>query len=263
MSIIVEKHYIQLPHTPNIQYLQQIDINILQANTSSSNYRIGLGFIYTLLRAPEEEVPEEEPEEEKDETQQKLEEIEKKFRGLVSLGRSLGLTMAADNLEWYLDGNGGVKEMDSDWLRGFIETRHAIEVNQGRFEESFYERAKQLEDGETLVFREQWDNMYWGIQPKLYLAVGTSTIESHGDFTLVRNGNTVTIEGNVRNNWWDVYDWDPQKSSYYGVSQDDANFLQEHGGAKNFDMKSEWNQIIYGEIEFRWWWIDRQDYWWY
>ena len=76
------------------------------------------------------------PEPETPELTAKLDRIAQTYREMIKAARAKGHNVAADNLQRFLDGTGGVKKIDVAWLRSFSATKDAERINQERFENS-------------------------------------------------------------------------------------------------------------------------------
>jgi hypothetical protein len=197
----------------------------------------------------------------------RLNEIEANYRSMIQSARDRGYEVAAQNLEHFLAGTGGVRTLSSSWLRGFDAVTTAERTNQQRFENSLEALASQLADGETRTFNDHWDRMLTAsTTTELYYASGTSTIRSTGNFTLTRAGNVITITGTVNHHWFDPYDWHAGLAAFipgYGVISDsDALLLQQHRGAAPFDMEADWTQSVSGQVEIIDWWPDSVTFTW-
>lgn len=181
----------------------------------------------------------------------RLDEIERNYRSIVADGRGHGYNVAADNLERFLAGTGGVKNENVTWLRGFAEITAAERTNQGRFESSLNDQANQMHHGDRRTFTDHWDRMLTG-SGELYYASGTSTIRSTGNFSLEMIENEVSISGTVTHHWFDPYDWHAGLSAFVpghgSVSDADALLLQRYRGARQFDMQADWTQTLSGHI---------------
>lgn len=76
------------------------------------------------------------------------------------------------------------------------------------------------------------------------LAVGTSAVQSEGNFNVRRNGNIIHIQGEVTHSWKDQYDfhkWQPYA--------DGALALSDASRAKKFDFGAEWKQRVVGSVQ--------------
>lgn len=197
-----------------------------------------------------------------------LDKIEKTYREYVKIGREKKLSEAADNLEHFLNGSGDDKILSREKAREKSFVRDGESTNRKRFEGSFRGKGKtaskilELNDGETINVRDNWDYKV-GYLPKgsilspsrshllrgdmdEALSTGTSFVKSEGDFQARRKENIVFIEGVVSHGWGDRYDFDPMQSGGGG-----AVALERAGRAKNFDIKSNWKQKVYGTVEIK------------
>lgn len=197
----------------------------------------------------------------------KVSAIRSEYRKMIKNARALGVDVAADNLERFIEGSGGTKNESVEWLRGFSPITKAEGVNQKRFESTLTDLAYDLADGETKDLSEYWDRMLTGsVFSELFYASGTSTITSEGEFTLTRDGNVVSISGSVTHNWHDPYDWHAGLTAFIPgsgvVSDEDAIFLEQYGGANLFEMEAVWTQTLEAEIVIRRLWFDTTDFKW-
>ena len=75
-----------------------------------------------------------------------------------------------------------------------------------------------------------------------------------------RNGNCISITGNIDHYWWDPYDWHAGLAAYVpgfgSVSDEDALRLEKAGRAMAFLMESEWTQEGKGSYVIRKLWFD-------
>lgn len=202
-----------------------------------------------------------------EELEQRLDDIERRYRDMIQAARDRGADVAADNLERFLAGTGGTKVLSVNWLRGFDAITEAERLNQERFENTLKDLAAALKPGETRSFTDHWDRMLTAdTTTELYYASGTSTIRSTGNFQLKRNGDTVEITGTVNHHWFDPYDWHAGLAAYIpgfgSISDADALLLQQHRDAKSFDMESDWQQTVTGTVTVRDWWFDSAEFTW-
>lgn len=210
---------------------------------------------------------EEKKEEETPELKKRLDAIAKNYQDMIDAARKKGHNVAADNLERFLKGIGGVKPMEVKWLRSFEATTDAERVNQKRFEVSLTKEAKKVKHGDKKTFKDYWDKMFTASKlTELYYASGTSTIRSTGTFSLEGIENLVSIGGTVKHHWFDPYDWHEGLSAFIpgfgNVSDEDALLLQQHRGAKLFQMEADWTQSLYGKIVHHDYWFDDESYSW-
>lgn len=179
----------------------------------------------------------------------KIAEITQKFQTAISNARLIGFNVAADNLDLFLKGTGGIvdnsgniqpKVMDVTWLRSNDAVTDAEQFNQQRFETSLNNFARTLNDGETKSFSVTLPILTFTASrfTELYYASGTSKIQSSGTFELTRSGNTVTVTGTVGDHWFDQYVWAAGKSTYIpgsGVIPDSDALLLQQGLVTEFD----------------------------
>lgn len=195
-------------------------------------------------------------------TEKELDAIEARYRQMVSAARKLGFSVAADNLEHFLDGGGTDKVISSSWLRKYGPITSAEDTNLGRFEKSLKKEADKLVDGQTKTFTDYWDKtLYANPMTELYFASGGSSIKSTGTFKLSRKGNKVTIKGDVNHHWFDPYDWHAGLTAFVpgfgNISDADALKLETHRGASPFLMYSDYTHSLSGWVETDRW----TDYW--
>jgi hypothetical protein len=200
-------------------------------------------------------------------SEERLDQIEAAYRAMIADARADGYNVAADNLQRFLDGIGGIKTESVIWLRDFSAVTDAERTNQERFENLLTELAYTIPDGGSRTFNDHWDRMLTASQAtELYYASGTSSIKSTGSFTLTRSGNVITVTGTVRHHWYDPYDWHAQLGAWvpgHGfISDADALLLEQHRGAKPFEMEAGWTQTVSGRIEIVDWWFDNVGYTW-
>ncbi|MES0490391.1 MAG: hypothetical protein ABUK01_10390 [Leptospirales bacterium] len=186
---------------------------------------------------------------------------------MITSAREDGYDVAADNLERFLDGTGGVKKLSVSWLRGFESVLDAEEKNRERFEGSLSDIADKMKDNSTRNFHDYWDRSLTASQfGELYYASGTSTITSHGNFKLVMNGEYVTITGIVKHRWWDPYNWHAGLAAYIpgfgSISDEDALLLQKHRGAAPFRMEAHWSQKLSAKIKIIDYWFNDENFQW-
>ena len=178
-----------------------------------------------------------------------LAEIEKTYRDMIAAARRKGKNVAADNLEYFLSGRGGTRILDWNWVRSFNSVISSESLNKARFESKLKEKARTLANGEKITFYDYYDAMNTAnVFSEMYYASGTFTVSSYGEFSLIRNGCTVTIAGNLDHRWHDDYDWHIGLSAYIpgfgNVEDSDARCLEINGLARSFKMLSTWTQKL-------------------
>jgi len=189
-----------------------------------------------------------------DPEQTRVDAIVKKYRDMIAAARADGKNVAADNLQHWLDGKGGVRKIDVKWLRGFGCVTDAEDTNKGRFETSLNKQANGASHGDKKTFTDHWDRMFTAsTRDELYYASGTSTLTSKGTFELSVIENEVTIGGTVLQHWHDPYDWHAGLSAYIpgfgSISDADALLVEKLRGAKPFEMEADWTQSLSGLIK--------------
>ena len=179
----------------------------------------------------------------------------------------MGLDFAADNLERFLDGKGGTKIIKRVEARQFDAIKEAEDANRTRFEESFLQAGNILKpqhkfnaaligikDGQTKnLGTDDWEREFHFFDQLIQLVtgeadfalgVGRTEFISEGAFTATRKGNVIHIKGVVDNAWKDTYDFEPDQPF-----ADGALALQDHRGARPFDIRAGWKQKVQGTIE--------------
>jgi len=193
----------------------------------------------------------------------KLDEIEKRYRTMIDRARAIGWNVAAANLEYFLAGVGGVRDISRDWLMSFNVAQDGVERIKMYFEsQTFVKAALNLREGKRITISDFWvADIYANPMTELYYASGASKITGNGTFTLLRTGNVVSIKGSVSFSWNDDYDWHlglfAEVPGFGTVSDEDGLLMQEHRGAKTFQMRSMWTSSVIGFISpssksFKW-----------
>jgi hypothetical protein len=175
--------------------------------------------------------------------------LKKNYLEMIEKARQRNFNMAADCLQWWLDGTGFTKTINFNWLRRNNEVIVAERVNLERFENDshFIIFLKALKDGETDTYSTHFDHQFTGgIFRELYYVCGTSTITSTCYFTVVKKKDNFILSGKVIHKWWDRYDWHKGATAYINgfgnVKDSDALLVEKYCGAKPFDMRGEWQQ---------------------
>ena len=194
----------------------------------------------------------------------KADEIRNKYNEMIADARKDGKHFAADNLQYFIDGKGGTKNVPLITLNKFAAFTSSVEKNQSRFEKQIEAVAYKLKDGESQVIQDYWDAVVDpSIFSELFYASGKSQVTSRGKITVTRKGNEIIISGTVANVWKDPYNWNPGMSAHIpghgNVSDNDGIYLEQHGGAKSYMLMSTWHTIISGKIIIRPYWFDSVD----
>ncbi|KIC00272.1 hypothetical protein OA93_01285 [Flavobacterium sp. KMS] len=169
---------------------------------------------------------------------------------MIEKSRARNFNMAADCLQWWLDGSGFTKNINFNWLRKQREVIAAEEENIERFED----RLKNENFDKTLIkvgdFIDYNNKLHYmftgGIFGELYYTCGTSTIISECNFKITKMKDNFVLSGTIVHSWWDRYDWHKGANAFiYGfgnVGDSEALLVEKYCGAKPFDMRSQWQQ---------------------
>lgn len=157
--------------------------------------------------------------------------------------------VASTNLAHFMDGKGGVKYIDYEWLRSFKEVKAIEDSLQKDVNDQAQSIAPTLADGETKVFNLKPTSpmIYFPggfYTTELYWASGSSTIKVTGTLELYRDGDTVHASADLFLDWRDDYDWHLGASVWipgFGRMYDhDIKMLEFCKGAKPFVLLSSW-----------------------
>lgn len=170
---------------------------------------------------------------------------------MIKKARERNYNMAADCLQWWLDGTGFTKTMDFNWLRKQREVISAENVNIERFEIDYDSKFSlfllTLEEGKTRIFITHYDKQVKaGIFGELYYASGDSTLNSRCYFKVNKKDKNYTLSGEIIHSWNDRYDWHKGANAYtpsFGsVKDSDALLVEKYCGAKPYEMRGQWKQ---------------------
>ena len=168
---------------------------------------------------------------------------------MIKKARERNFNMAADCLQWWLDGTGFTKNINFQWLRGNNEVLVAENTNIERFEKdpNLITFLKTLTDGKTDNYVAHFDRIFTGgIFRELYYVCGTSTITSTCYFHITRKKNNFVLSGKIIHKWWDRYDWHKGANAYIPnvgyVKDSDALLVEKYCGARPYEMRGEWQQ---------------------
>jgi len=174
--------------------------------------------------------------------------LKKNYLEMIRKARGRNFNMAADCLQWWLDGTGFTKNIDFEWLRKQREVIAAENLNLERFGEKLEKYGKTLKkEGDIAKYDDHFEHQVKaGIFGELYYASGDSTLSSHCYFKIVKKDNNFIVTGVIKHFWSDRYDWHKGASAYiygFGNSGDsDALLVEKYCGAQPFEMKSQWQQ---------------------
>ncbi|KIA93634.1 hypothetical protein OA93_21775 [Flavobacterium sp. KMS] len=175
--------------------------------------------------------------------------LKKNYLEMIKKARERNFNMAADCLQWWLDGTGFTKNIDFNWLRKQSEVIAAENVNLERFENDpdFIIFLKKLTDANSDTYVTHFDCKFTGgIFRELYYVCGTSTITSTCYFIVSKKKENFILSGKIIHKWWDRYDWHKGANAYINgfgyVKDSDALLVEKYCGAKPYDMRGEWQQ---------------------
>ena len=189
--------------------------------------------------------------------------IEKKFKEYVEVGKENNLPSASRYLEHYLDGRGSKINVPKSEIDQKPFLKKGAEKNAERLKDSFLnkehdfnKKIKNLREGETVNLKDHWDYKFSPLSPvdaikhfdlnknhilsgrlDEMLSTGNSHIQSSGDLFATKTNGKIIIEGIINHNWNDVYDFTPLGS--FGAG---ATTLEKFGRAKRFPIESLWKQ---------------------
>lgn len=183
--------------------------------------------------------------------------LKKNYLEMIKKARERNYNMAADCLQWWLDGTGFIKNIDFHWLRSNNEVIVAENINIERFENdpNFVTFLKTLKDGDVRPYSAHFDRPFTGgIFRELYYVCGTSTITSTCYFTVSKKKENFVLSGKIIHKWWDRYDWHKGANAYINgfgnVKDSDALLVEKYCGAKPYDMRGEWQQNFNKTFQF-------------
>lgn len=172
---------------------------------------------------------------------------------MIEKSRQRNYDMAADCLQWWLDGSGSTKNIDFHWLRKQRELIASENVNIERFENDqdskFGIFLLTLEEMKTKRFSTYYEKQVkGGVFGELYYASGDSTLSSRCYFNVIKQKNNFTLSGTIIHSWNDRYDWHKGAFAFifgFGFAKDsDALLVEKYCGAKPFEMRSQWQQTF-------------------
>ena len=202
-------------------------------------------------------------------------EVKRRLRAQVEVGRTVGLDTSADFLERFLDGKGGTVTLDRHQVRQFGSLRDAEETIQRRvIERGFlgkqegshehFEKLKNMKDGANDTLKpDEWIRDFkpkeLGVKGEIDLALATGhsklISKAMAGYKVRRKGNLIHIERTLTHTWEDKYDFNDPKENQGGSKgvvegrlTAGARALQESGAAKPFDVKANWKQHLKGTI---------------
>ena len=205
-------------------------------------------------------------EEEKQIIEKRLDEIEDEHWRRVQEWRDAGHLTAADHLERFLNGEGGIKTITREEAWRFPFAREAEAEARKRFENrsfvaksgksGFNDALKGLKEGdEPVEINDYWERVlgpggflkeWYAGDKDLARAFGKTNIKSNYEGRAERQGDTIYIAGEVTHSWNDPYDFDRFQPGSSGPL-----LLEKYGRAKKFKMKGSWVESVKGTVEVR------------
>ena len=162
-----------------------------------------------------------------------IDQIERNYRNIPPGWRKQGLTEAATNLEWFLDGSGETRFLHRDHARRFEPIREGEESTKSQVIDSLIgsgshsQTLRGLKDGESIAFGDksfkrdfnEWDFVRHLANPAtrdFALAFGNTTLNSQAHVGATRVGDEVHVEGTVDYQWPETYVFYPDRYLDFG-----------------------------------------------
>lgn len=190
-----------------------------------------------------------------------VDDIDAKARTLIWWARNRNWRVAADNLEYYLDGKQMPKRIDRNWLRGFRRYKAAEErlrlIFQTELLRTISTFAKPGKDS-NLLFNQDYKQIVTyqnGAESneELFYASGDSWIKAKGNFEIVIRKNVATVKGAVHFYWSDIYNFHKGKAVLIpltGAIPDAAMVkLVTQGRAREYRMECAYDQLLSATFE--------------
>ncbi|MBL8628006.1 MAG: hypothetical protein JNM81_00145 [Rhodospirillaceae bacterium] len=189
------------------------------------------------------------------------------YRDLSKIGRAVGLDLAADHLDQFLDKKGDLR-VDPSRLQGYPVVRDSdvriqnnfanegfVNENSGSAEEREQKRQmKNLEDGQSMRYdslnffdgvkgseraKSAISNPLSGLDAELSL--GGFGLGAKGDLNVTRNGNKFDVSGRVDYTVDDPYNFEWPYTPLAKMNDD--------GRAGNFRTRSSWSRDVIGTVD--------------
>jgi hypothetical protein len=195
-----------------------------------------------------------------------IDQIERNYRNIPPGWRKQGLTEAATNLEWFLDGSGDTRFLHRDHARRFQPIREGQDSIESQVVGSLVgsgghaKKLLDIKDGDSILFEDKtfkrdfkdWDFVRHLANPDtrdFALAFGNTTLESKAHIGATRVGDEVHVEGTVDYQWPETYVFYPDRYlDFGGFAAKGAAALEQHRGAKPFAIRSSWPRRFKGKI---------------
>jgi hypothetical protein len=164
---------------------------------------------------------------------------------------------AAKNLRRYRSGRGGVEEYSDEEIARHPALLDAEDENRTRFESFTFTgltgkpalnaRLRDLPDGQSHDFYDEWDIGVPASRPSTYLAFGKTSVTSDGEFTAHRRGDALTIRGTVAHGFGqkEVFDFEADQPGSHP-----AAVLEGAGEAAPFRMAYDRRQSVEAELRY-------------
>jgi hypothetical protein len=182
------------------------------------------------------------------------------LNGLIWTARLAGLDFAADHLERYLSGKGGVDIVSSEQAHRLDFVRDVERENRKRFENvTFLGKTLRNEDvnfklhhmnpnGLPVIIEDKWDRASDSIlehpfNPDAGLTFGRAQVTSYFIGEARREGDKIYITGNVTHTLTDTYDFQRGK-----IEAEAPLVMRQDGDAQDYDIKGSWSQPVSGTV---------------
>jgi hypothetical protein len=200
--------------------------------------------------------------------------IDSKARSLVWWARQRNWNVAADNLEYYLDGKGGsriakksnAKRIPRNWLRGFKKVKATEEELRLECQDGILYMIRSCATpgrDSKLNYNEDFPDILIsysnnaGSKEELFYASGDSRLKASGKGEIEIKQNVVTVRGVLAFTWHDTYNFDKGKGALIplmGKIPDEAMMrLVKEGKARNFAMVCKYNQLFSANFKMSNW----------
>ena len=171
---------------------------------------------------------------------------------LIYKARYKAYYTAANNMQYYLNGEGGTKIETLDYLRNFGAFNNADTRLNSYIQNLVEAKAESMKSGEKAVFRtEVWDAEVspWPLN-ELYYSSGTSLLKGRAVVSIIKSDNSFTADVTVYKTWMDTYDWHKGLGVDRMVSNigDEGYFELQNVGAKDFEIRAYYTSSMRYEV---------------
>ncbi|MHA1572289.1 MAG: hypothetical protein ACTSWM_10735, partial [Alphaproteobacteria bacterium] len=169
-------------------------------------------------------------------------------------------------MEYFLKGDGGVKNYDPKWMLENPRLRAAAKRNETNFEKWMTGKNKNederlrigrvllgIKDGQIIRESTPFQGEYRFDRVKdrfsdQRLLLINGHVFSNGKFTFSRKGNIITVTGMVEQKISDPFDWKKGSVRLFGfgveIRHDDMLWLEKYAKAKPFEVRSVWRRKL-------------------